>query len=197
MRFRAIFQFMDPSNPPTRHVSSSSARRLFTIGCAFVTAFVLASCATPIGKTVPVSNSENARSSLRSAPSLTVYEGLPHQTKEVALLEAELARTNTVRIHGYPFYTPAVAAKDDATLRRILAAPDTFKPYSGPKTCGGYHPDYAVAWTTGGVTSYLLICYGCGEALISHRGELLPYDIRHGELAELRATLAAHAAKRP
>jgi hypothetical protein len=190
---------MKSANPPFQSAAAASIRRMFTGCCAVVTAIVLSSCASsvPIGKTVPVSASEDARSSLRSANPLRVYEGLPHQNKEQALLKTELARRETIRLHGYPFYTPAVAAKNDATLRRILANPSSFRPYTGPKTCGGFHPDYAVSWTTGGASSHLLICFGCGEALFSHQGTLLPYDIRHGELAELQATLAAHAAKRP
>jgi hypothetical protein len=197
VRIHAIFGIMDSSTSSSTPASAASVRGLLSACCAVVSLVVLSSCATPIGKTVPVSTSEEARSSLGRASSLVVYEGLPHQTKEAALLQTELARPDTTRLVGYPFYKPPVAAKNKARLRSILADPATYGPYTGPKTCGGFHPDYAVSWTSGGTSSHLLICYGCSEALISHQGALLPYDIRHNRLAELKGILAAHAEKRP
>ncbi len=182
-------------NPP----SARPPGRFSLLFLATITALALASCATsvPIGKKVPVSDGEEIRASLRGAGRVMVFEGLPHQTKEKALMESELARKRTTRILGYPFYTPAVPAKDRAGLQRILGDARTYSPYSGPKTCGGFHPDYSVAWSSGGVDHHIQICFGCGEALFTDGRLLLPYDVKHGPLAELRSLLAPHALKRP
>jgi hypothetical protein len=46
--------------------------------------------------------------------SLTLYEGLPHQTWETELLIKELATKKTIDIHGYPFYErPLRVSADD------------------------------------------------------------------------------------
>src|SRR5689334_5894049 len=41
---------------------------------------------------------------IRRASSLTLYEGLPHQSWEKASLESELATKETFRIREWPFY---------------------------------------------------------------------------------------------
>lgn len=164
-----------------------------------ITAVAVSSCATsvPIGKKVPVSEGEGIRASLREASRVMVYEGLPHQTKEKELMEREAARKGTIRILGYPFYTPSVPAKDREALQRILGDARTYAPYSGPKTCGGFHPDYNVSWSSAGTDHHIQICFGCGEALLTDGRLLLAYDVKHTTLAELRSLLARHALKRP
>ncbi len=175
-------------------------RRMFhRVAVAILALVALPACTTsvPIGKPVPVKAGEDLRASVAAAGRIDVYEGLPHQTKEVELLQREVARQDVIRIHGYPFYTPAVPAMAQESLRQLLADPRSYAVYSGPKTCGGFHPDYAVHWEAGGRPYHILICYGCGEALFSDGERLLPYDVRHGPLDRLRASLAGHARKRP
>lgn len=166
---------------------------------SILAAFALSACATtaPIGKPVAVSAAEDIRLSARTAAKLMVYEGLPHQAHERELLGREAARADVTRIAGYPFYTPARPAKQPEELRRILGDAESYGVYRGPKTCGGFHPDYAVSWGSGGGSHHILICFGCGEALVSDGGRMLPYDLREPALGQLRALLSRHALKRP
>jgi hypothetical protein len=84
------------------------------------------------------------------ASTLILYEGLPHPLREAEQFKRELATKKTVRFHDYPFYEGPlhVAANDIGTLRRLSANPDSYWSYGGPKLCGGYHPDYCLAWRT-------------------------------------------------
>lgn len=151
----------------------------------------------PIGESVPVGRAEDMRAGLRSAPTLMVYEGLPHQTKEKVLLEREVQRADVTRLLGYPFYKPPVPAKQNARLKSLLGDANNYGTYTGPKTCGGFHPDYAVSWTAEGEPHFILICFGCGEALFWDGRRLMPYDIKHGPLSELMGLLVGHVSKRP
>ena len=173
--------------------------RLMGLLAAIVAAVALPSCVTtsPIGERVPVAAADDFRTSLRAADPLLVHEGLPHQAHEREIMQREAARKDVAWIQGYPYYTPAVRAKQPEALRRVLADPASYRPYGGPKTCGGFHPDYAVTWKSGGVTRHVAICFGCGEVLFSDGGPRLPYNLTDSALAELRAAFASHAAKRP
>jgi hypothetical protein len=159
----------------------------------------LTSCVTsaPIGKPVAIAASDEVRASFRNARTLLVYEGLPHQAHEKALLAQELQRSDVTRIADYPFYAPAVAARQPESLRRILGNAASFRVYSGPKTCGGFHPDYAVAWSDRGSTHHLLVCYGCGEVLLLSGGQSLAYNLTDQAVADLQQAFAPHARKRP
>ena len=175
-------------------------RALLPLSVLAVVTLMLGGCAQtpPIGKIVPVRAGDEMRESLRAADELYVYEGLPHQTKEKSLMESELAKSEVIRIHGYPFYLPKARAKKESELKKLLGDPRTYGKYTGPKTCGGYHPDYAVHWMENGVPKHILICFGCGEALFSDGSELLPFDIRHSQMYKLRDDLlSVQRLKRP
>lgn len=162
-------------------------------------ACLFTACATsnPIGKPVPVAAGEEIRSSLQSAQRLMVYEGLPHQAHEKELIAREIVRKDTTRLHGYPFYTPARPAKQAAGLRRVLGSADSYKVYGGPKTCGGFHPDYAVSWNDGAKSYQLLVCFGCGEVLATDGATSMPFSLKNPVVAELRGLLDGHSLKRP
>lgn len=173
----------------------SKTARLGAIGAAFLAGSCVHS--PPLGEVAKIEASQPMRDRLAAASTVLVYEGLPHQTKEVPLYQAELARARVIQIHGYPFYLPAVPLKDAAEMKDLLANQDHYQKYSGPKTCGGFHPDYALFWETNGVPHHVLICFGCGEALFSDGKELLPYDLKHKPLYQLRETLARYRNQRP
>jgi hypothetical protein len=99
------------------------------------------------------------------AESIVVYEGLPHQLYERDLLEEELTTKDVHVLHGYPFYREPleVTAKDAQALAAILSKPSTWRPFSGEKKCGGFHPDYAVEFKTGNNRCLALLCFGCSE----------------------------------
>jgi len=136
---------------------------------------------------------------IRRASSLTLFEGLPHQEREPDQLKNELATKKTVRIHDYPFYEQplALAPEDLEPLRRLSAAAETYSSYAGPKRCGGYHPDYGLAWKDGDSTYHLLICFGCQEMkLFGPKQELLA-DIRSDSFKQFESILKKYRAQRP
>ncbi len=159
----------------------------------------LVSCVSsaPIGDPAPLAAADGIRAEVAAARNLRVHEGLPHQKHEAALLQRELERPDVTRIAGWPFYTPGSGASHPEVLRRLLADTATYGVYSGPKTCGGFHPDYAVTWESGGATRALLVCFGCGEALVVADGRSLPYDLRQPALGQLLWVLQRHDRKRP
>ena len=119
--------------------------------------------------------------SIRRADRVIVYEGLPHPMYEEEALRRELEAGGTIEFAGYPFYREPldVAAADVEALRTLMGDRSLYRPYVGEKDCGGFHPDYAVEWSSGGKTYRALICFGCSEAWFEGpRGEVQKYDLR-------------------
>jgi hypothetical protein len=129
------------------------------------------------------------------AESTIVYEGLPHQTYERALLERERTTKDVREFHSYPFYRePLEVTKEDAKkLAVILAKPSTWRPFTGEKKCGGFHPDYAVEFNSGMHPFVVLLCFGCGEGKIYHAGSQWRFDMSQ----EPRELLDAYQKNRP
>lgn len=140
--------------------------------------------------------------SLKPGVKLTVYEGLPHQMFEADLLEKEkktkpvveftvtpkAAKLDTKRNDKYPFYKAPLKLKDEdlESLRSLLSSGETYKEWTGVKNCGGFHPDFAIEWTSDGKTMRALICFNCGEIILSGaQGDLLYDDAASGSFEEI------------
>ena len=118
---------------------------------------------------------------LEAAAEVWIYEGLPHQLREHALLQQELQRADIMQIGGFPFYTPKVAATTEQAgrLKKILGARNTYYIHRVPPTdCGPFHPDFAVTWMEGTTEHQLLLCFGCDEARFLADEQTLEYDLR-------------------
>lgn len=137
------------------------------------------------------------RTSVATADSIVIYEGLPHHMWEEELLEVEVRREDTLKIWGYTFYTPAVAPAQPEVFRQLLGRADSLKLYSGNKFCGGYHPDYAISWSSGGTTFYALVCIGCHEIVFFDGEYALIYDLPRATYDEFKRLLGFHQNKRP
>jgi hypothetical protein len=133
------------------------------------------------------------------ATSLTLYEGLPHQTWETDQYQHELAAKKTVQLHHYPFYerTLSVGEPDREELRHLSASAETYFTFSGEKSCGGFHPDYCVTWFDGAVVYELLICFGCDEMKLYSPMQYLRFDIRGSACGRLKAVLSKYRDQRP
>jgi hypothetical protein len=112
---------------------------------------------------------------IEGAEKITVFEGMPHQLFERELLGSELEKTEETIIGSYPFYPQSqdFMAKDELTLRDLLRDENSLRPFFYPKNCGGFHPDYAIRFTKGEEHSDLLLCFGCGDAQILHKGKVI------------------------
>lgn len=136
---------------------------------------------------------------IRRASSVTLYEGLPHQTWEADELKKELATKKTVSFHAFPFYErPLVLAADEVEpLRRLAADASSYTTYGGPKLCGGYHPDYCLTWKDGSAAYQLLICFGCHEMKLYGPNSELIVDIGEEAFRAFEAALKKHRDQRP
>lgn len=133
---------------------------------------------------------------IRSAATVDLYEGLPHQLFERKAFESELAVKKTVQLHEFPFYDPplAIGAEDVKLLRQLSAAPESYLRYEGPKPCGGFHPDYALVWKDGERTYTQLVCFGCGEVQLHGPQQELMVELASGQLG---AILGKYRSQRP
>ncbi len=139
------------------------------------------------------------------ADRLTVYEGLPHPLYEEETFQDELKTKPTIQLSGFPFYRDPLDLKDEdiRTLRGLLGDRRTYSSYSGEKKCGGFHPDYAVEWSSERKVYRCLICFGCTEARFDGpQGESFLYDLRsvgYGRHQRMRVldVLKAYRKNRP
>jgi len=148
-------------------------------------------------KKIDVDDSAKIRRTLRGAEKIFVYEGLPHQMFESDILEIEKKRKDTINIAGFPFYSPKVEATGEAAtaLKKVASNSENYAAFSGEKRCGGFHPDYAIAWSDGSNEYLILFCYGCGEALIVDGKATYRYDFKN--FSDLKKLFAPFKLKRP
>ena len=145
---------------------------------------------------------ENAKefvASVKKANRATLYEGLPHQFFEQSSLDKELKGKKTVRFGDFPFYQETIPLKDKdfVTLQSIFGNIDEFKPYSGEKKCGGFHPDYCIEWYADDLLCRVLVCFGCGEIKAYCRKTGVHCDVASGVDDRLVETLKPYRKNRP
>ena len=135
---------------------------------------------------------------IRDAKLLMLHEGLPHPFDEEALLNKEKSKPYE-DLHGYAFYSELLSLTDDDTKRvsEMLGNPATYKQFRGEKKCGGFHPDYAVEWTTNGFCYMIFLCFGCGEAKVFASGTEYRFDLDGGAAATLKEILKKYRKNRP
>ena len=136
---------------------------------------------------------------IRGQTSLTLYEGLPHQVWEQEGLKKELEEKETVKQHKFHFYKKAnkVSKDDEAALRKLCCGKGAFRPYQGPKACGGFHPDFSLHWSDGKETVELHVCFGCHE-MRGYFGETYVYcELTDAGFAWFQKILARYKLQRP
>lgn len=121
--------------------------------------------------------------------STTLHEGLPHRLFEETTFKKEREKNGVFSIGGEYFYPEVlpISREDEYQITHLLGLPETVKPYSGYKLCGGFHADYMITWRKREDPPIsVLFCFGCGEVLIvngdlTQRADLTPDG--HRELA--------------
>jgi hypothetical protein len=102
------------------------------------------------------------------ASSIAVYEGLPSPQFEPKLFEKERQRPDAVELNGHYFYRDAVNLEtDDVERLRVLCTERSlWRPWGGPKSCGGFHPDWRLVWKDAGSRFTVDFCFGCSEVKV-------------------------------
>ncbi|GAA5495978.1 hypothetical protein Rhal01_02159 [Rubritalea halochordaticola] len=133
---------------------------------------------------------------------ITLHEGLPHQLWDKELLAAELKKQKHEMRQGFAFYVPAqssnIVPEDRKQLLAILADPESYEPYSGPKRCGGYHPDFSVEFQSGKHLVEIQLCFGCHESKLFLDGKFkLHTDLKGRTMTKLEPLLRRYHQENP
>jgi hypothetical protein len=138
-------------------------------------------------------------SQIRNAKSFTLYEGLPHQFSEAALLRSELATKETFRIWDFDFYSAPVpiSPSDQQVIIQLASSSGTYVNYGGPKLCVGFHPDFALTWNDGTKRTSLLLCLGCSEMVFLDGERKFLVTIRREFWEQFRDILNRYHPNRP
>jgi hypothetical protein len=173
---------------PCEQVSKSEAHRALGLATILLHAMLAGCSAQP-----------PASASISQSTRLILYEGLPHQFNEPRALAAEKKAKPTVERDGFSFYseTLELSAGDAGELKALLESPHTFRPFSGEKKCGGFHPDYAVEWSIADKLYRCLLCFGCYEASVHGPGGVTTYDIERHTFKLLQRILVPYRKNRP
>jgi len=130
---------------------------------------------------------------------ITVHEGLPDQFWEPGVREKELAGKKTVRFHGYPFYEEARQPESSAArdMTAVLAAPNSYFPFTGLKNSGEYNADYCVTWKSAGQETQALVSFAGGEIKLYGPNADLHCDLTPAAAQKLQTVLRAFLKNRP
>jgi len=136
---------------------------------------------------------------VNSGTRFKAFEGLPHQYYESTALKAELKKNNTIKFLEYPFYAAPVnmAVLDELKLNAIVGDPKSFEKWVGEKKCGGFHPDYALEWTSKAGAVRALLCFGCREIIFSLPNMSLRCDLQDDARDKQKAVLSKYRINRP
>jgi hypothetical protein len=123
-----------------------------------------------------------------------MYIGLSHPYAEKDEFVRELWSQSNRSINGYRFHqkpaSPSASVKSE--LVAVLSNMESFRPYQGPKLCGGYHADFAVRLDSDGVSTWFLVCLGCGEVLIYSNDKQLICELKREAELQLEETWRDH-----
>ena len=166
----------------------------------FAGLMLLAGCS----ESVPEQGHDHADYSLVSneigaAKSFVLYEGLPSDFESPELYESEKKTKASVEFLGSVFYKDPLKVRpaDVERLKAIFADKGTFVPYEGPKTCGGFHADYAIEWHSGSERYYTLICFTCHEMASEKAGQRVLCDISDEGYSKLQEVLGKYKVNVP
>jgi hypothetical protein len=136
---------------------------------------------------------------LAKAQGLVLYEGLPHQRWESDLLENELKEKKSIVLRHFPFYEATIHPKEEDTkkLSAICVNRQSFERYGGLSMCCVYHPDWCLEWRDGNTVCQVLICFGCGEAILYGPKNVLHTRLNPAQGKELGEILQTYRKNRP
>ena len=139
------------------------------LGCRGATEAVVDE-APPSAVSTDFSRLPDLLTGIQKSAKVVLYAGLPSEFWEPELRAKDLARKETLDVHGHPVYEEPLALSDaDAEkLTALFSASESFLSIDNNrrKKCGGFTAEYCVEWTTGEKVTQLLICLECGDAML-------------------------------
>ena len=128
-----------------------------------------------------------------------LYEGLPSQFWEPQQRETELRQSQTIELHGYPFYEELLPLqKSDAEqLTALFTAPGSFQTYSANKKCSEFHVDYGLEWNSAEGKTAAFVSLECGEVEIFGPKGSLRCDFSDAAAQTIKQLLKHHSNNRP
>ncbi|MGE9270595.1 MAG: hypothetical protein ACQKBU_07310 [Verrucomicrobiales bacterium] len=108
-----------------------------------------------------------------------VYRGLAHPSAEAKLYASQVEKGGWIEIEEFKFFEEPLDVSRESIdkVLALYAEPESHQAW-GPKTkCAGFHPDYAIVWSSGGSRRVLQLCYGCHEWKFFGPGGMLLTDI--------------------
>lgn len=128
-----------------------------------------------------------------------IYEGLPHNRLEHEVYKSEKQRKHLIKIGNFLFYDIKNGLKDEEAkeILSILLNPENFKPYIGPKLCGGFHPDYDIKIITQVGYYHFQVCFGCHEIKIINHNKEHMIDMISETVDKLESRLIKYHKHRP
>ena len=108
-----------------------------------------------------------------------VLSGLSHNYFDSETFMLEVWMKPISLRHGYPFRRKARKVSDEfsAILVDVFSEASSIEPYRGPKLCGGFHADFFAEFRSSARRSRVLVCFGCGEALLFSGSESRIVDL--------------------
>ena len=137
---------------------------------------------------------------VRESVDVTLYEGLPHQYYEADSLKSEVKHKSTIRLGNFPFYKEPLTLKEgdvDKLLPLLMSRFSLETPTGAAKSCGGFHPDYALSLSAGATNYSVLICLGCGDIKVIWPDGEKKFDLTRRTKARLDAILTQYRKNRP
>ena len=110
---------------------------------------------------------------------VVVYRGLAHPQAQQSLYEKQVAKGGWVEIEDFKFFEAPIDIPREH-IGKVLALysdPNSHQAWGPKTTCDGFHPDYALVWSSGGKRRVLQLCYGCHEWKFFGPGGMLLTDI--------------------
>lgn len=147
--------------------------RVLSIACLALTSVFLSSCATCWRGGIPMRKYEEQAQwgaevdILKSAKNVQIYKGLAHPKAQRNLYSTQVKAGGWVEIQGFKFFqkpiTNDLPAGTAQKVLKLYCKSDSHQALAEKNTCPGFHPDYALVWTSEGRQRVLQICYGCHE----------------------------------
>jgi len=144
------------------------------LACFALVPLLFSSCATCWRGGIPMRDTEEKSQwgaevdILQSAKTanVVIYRGLAHPKTEAGLYSKQVKAGGWVEFQGFKFFQQPATDLPPDTAQKVLklyCKSDSHQALALKNVCPGFHPDYALVWSSGGKQRVLQICYGCHE----------------------------------